>query len=565
MRLIDLDIRRRLVWISYPYDAQITAIVKSIPERRFDKPTRRWCVPLRQVAVVLHRLDRLQFTYTPRMRDWWREHRDTLPAPAENDAAADQLVDPEDGYTVARLNAAARAVLADHFDTLWVVAEVDGYARNKADGHAYFELVDRIGGEPVARVRAVMFAAARQRIVDALRPDIEFQDGLRLRLQGSVDLYTTTGSFQFIVEAVDVDWTVGARRRKRDEVLDKLTKQGIASANLNRPLSLLPLRVGLITAAESDAYNDFVHELERSGIGFNVLFCPAQVQGHAAEVAIGRALDALAGHDLDVIVITRGGGARGDLAAFDSYDVARRVCELNVKVVVGIGHHRDQSVLDFVATAEKTPTAAAQLLVQRVVAARDRVDGSARRLLDAATLRTTAAHRHVERLGQLCVRRTADKLHRTTRQLDAVTSRCVSATNDTLSHNQRRAAHAVRAIGRAATTRLDLAQRNVDRAEHAAARHAAARTQRAANALERATLALLHHARNATTAHTARLNTVEATVRMAHPARILERGFALIRDVDDRIITDAAQLSQLDTARVELRDGRVEVHLKGDE
>ena len=152
----------------------------------------------------------------------------------------------------------------------------------------------------------------------------------------------------------------------RAALLAKLAEEDLLRANADRPMPLVPLRVGLATSDGSAAEADFLDELRRSGFAFRVLRADTRVQGSDAPRSIASAIRMLATHRLDVLALVRGGGARTDLAAFDDEAVARAIAACPVPVVTGIGHEVDTSVADEVAhTAAKTPTACAQLLVAR--------------------------------------------------------------------------------------------------------------------------------------------------------------------------------------------------------
>jgi len=192
-----------------------------------------------------------------------------------------------------------------------------------------------------------------------------------------------------VVEELDVHYTLGEAARRREEIVRRLTEQGLLGLNTSLPLAALPLRVGLVTSLGSDAYNDVLRTLEESGFAFRVLAHGARVQGHATEPSVLNALDTLRRHAdaLDVVLICRGGGSRTDLAWFDSETLGRAVAEFPLPVIVGIGHEQDRSVLDEVGRRCKTPTAAAALLVETVRAGLDAIETAASGLLDLAARR----------------------------------------------------------------------------------------------------------------------------------------------------------------------------------
>lgn len=154
-----------------------------------------------------------------------------------------------------------------------------------------------------------------------------------------------------------------------------LAQEGLLARNADLLLAPRPWRVGLVTSAGSAAEADFVHELDSSGLGFQVLVADARVQGGDAPRSVTAALARLARARVDVVAVVRGGGARTDLAAFDDLDLARAIATCPVPVLTGIGHEIDTSVADQVAhLAHKTPTACAAHLVARARQFHLRVD-----------------------------------------------------------------------------------------------------------------------------------------------------------------------------------------------
>ena len=153
-------------------------------------------------------------------------------------------------------------------------------------------------------------------------------------------------------------------------MLRQLEAEGLLRANAVHELPEVPLRIGLVTSAASAAYHDFLDELDASGFAFRVGVCDVRVQGANAPRRVVWALRRLAriASAFDAVVLVRGGGSRADLAPFDSDDVARAIAAMPLPVLTGIGHEIDRSVADEVAhTASKTPTASAQVLIERVM------------------------------------------------------------------------------------------------------------------------------------------------------------------------------------------------------
>ena len=560
-RMIDLELRTRTVWLSFPWDPRVVATVKTIPGRKFDEESKRWGVPMEEIAGVVERLEPLHFQLTPRCRDHWQAQRTETHA---SRPANRFEVDAEDGLTISALNAAARQALAERFgDAVWVVGEIDGLDRNRDAGHAYFELVERVteGGEPIAKVRAVMFSKRREAI-DRKLGELALADGMLIRLRGRVDLYGPQGAYQIVVEDVDAEWAVGALKRRRDQILARLEAEGIDSDNLRLPFPICPLRVGVITALDSDAYNDFVDELERAPWGFEVTAFNATMQGPNTERSVIAALRWFYrnAEQFDVLAVVRGGGARSDLTSFDSFDLGRAVCLMPMKVVCGVGHHRDQCVLDFVAHSEKTPTAAAQRLVAIADEFARGVDECAFRVSRAAAMRLERAATNLERTASAWERRTRDRLARADRRVQRAAGAIGGASRDAFRRAEERLAGRLRNLERAAQIRLERGDRAVEMAaSRVDSRRLDGRLRREDARLGRAVEQLTRATDRGFSKEHLRIEHLGARLRLCDPRRVVERGYAIVRDEAGTVVTDAAVLRTMPRAEVEMRDGTVGV------
>lgn len=271
---------------------------------------------------------------------------------------------------VAELNAAIQRHLSESFPTeLWVRGEVASFRRRNSK-HLHFELVERPDGHahPRARIDAVVFAMRWRRIESQLvRAGVTLADGMELCVRGTVDFYAPTGRVQFVVTGADPAYTLGRMAADRDQVLRRLAAEGVLGANAALGVAAVPLRVGVVTAVGSAAYNDFRDEIARSGFGFHLVFADSRVQGPAAVSSTIAAMRALVRRGVDVIAVVRGGGSRTDLSCYDDERIARTVAAMPVPVFTGIGHEIDTSVADHAAHSSfKTPTSCAAALVERV-------------------------------------------------------------------------------------------------------------------------------------------------------------------------------------------------------
>ena len=240
-----------------------------------------------------------------------------------------------------------------------------------ASGHVYFDLVDpgELGRAVPAKVAVALFDSNRQVVNRILRRSggaVRMTDGVEVRVRGLVDFHPPSGQLKLVMSLIDPAYTLGRLAADREQLLRQLAQEGLLERNRRLALSPAPLRVGLVTSAGSAAAHDFLDELARSGFGFRVVAVDTRVQGPGAQEAVAAAVALACGRDVDLVAVVRGGGARTELATFDSETIARAIAAAAVPVWTGIGHEIEDAVADQVAhRAWKTPTACAAALVER--------------------------------------------------------------------------------------------------------------------------------------------------------------------------------------------------------
>jgi exodeoxyribonuclease VII large subunit len=342
---------------------------------------------------------------------------------------------------------------------------------------------------------------------------IVLEVGTVVTLRGRVEFYAPRAQVNFIAVDVDVDALLGRLAASRAALVKTLEAEGLLRRNSTLLVPALSLRIGLVASPGTEGFNDFLGQLQGSGLAFTVMIVPAQVQGRAAPAALARGIAALAAADCDLVVLVRGGGSKADLVAFDSEAVARAIAVCPVPVWTGIGHTGDQSVADIVAgRAFVTPTECGQELVQRagdwwetVAATVSLVSRRATEVLEAAVERDRAAR---ARLGQA----TRHQLHRHAERLDTCSRRIASQ----------------------ARRQLDIAALAVD--------------ERAARLGPCAHRALDHHGE--------RLESWRRLLAAYDVGRQLERGYTLTLGEDGRIVRSAATLATGSVLVTRFADGR---------
>ncbi len=269
------------------------------------------------------------------------------------------------------LNALVKRALTQCLpDTYWVQAELSD-VRSNATGHCYLEFVqkDPRGNGLVAKAHGTIW----NNIYRLLKPYFEettgqaFTSGIKVLMKVSVQFHELYG-YSLTVHDIDPAYTLGDMARRRREILRQLEAEGVLILNKELDFPVLPQRIAIVSSSTAAGYGDFCHQLENntSGFYFYTELFPALMQGNQVEESILAALDAI--HQrmdvFDVVVIIRGGGATSDLSGFDTYLLAAACAQFPLPIITGIGHERDDTVLDSVAhTRVKTPTAAAELLI----------------------------------------------------------------------------------------------------------------------------------------------------------------------------------------------------------
>ena len=258
-------------------------------------------------------------------------------------------------------------------DEYWVQVELSDVRANYS-GHCYLECVqkDPKSNSLIAKARGIIWS----NVFSQLKPYFEqetgqaFVSGIKVLVKVTVDFHELYGYSLTIVD-IDPAYTLGDMARRRREILLRLQEEGVLSLNKELELPVLAQRIAVISSATAAGYGDFCNQLENNAFGFAFyprLF-PAIMQGERVEASVIAALDRIYAESekWDVVVIIRGGGATSDLSGFDTYDLAASCAQFPLPIITGIGHERDDTVIDLVAhTRVKTPTAAAEFLVNHL-------------------------------------------------------------------------------------------------------------------------------------------------------------------------------------------------------
>lgn len=309
--------------------------------------------------------------------------------------------------TLYELNQMVREALAITMSNeYWVEAEIS--EMREVRGHCYMELVqkDMAGNTPVAKASAKCWKNKWA----LLRPYFErnanqiLRAGLKVRLLVYADFHEAYG-FSWIITDIDPTFTLGDMARKRLEIVRMLKEQGVFDLQKDFRLPLFTQRVAVISSEQAAGYGDFCRHLHENDwhLHFSVQLFAATMQGEGVESSVIAALDAINEriNSFDVVVIIRGGGATSDLSGFDSLPLAESVANFPLPIITGIGHDRDESVLDMVAFLRvKTPTAAAALLVEHLANTLQRITDAQEEMLHLVQRRMELERVRMARLAE---------------------------------------------------------------------------------------------------------------------------------------------------------------------
>lgn len=289
--------------------------------------------------------------------------------------------------TLRQLNLMVRdAIEMQMPDEYWVEAEL-AECRERG-GHCYLELIEKedTTNTPVAKASAKCWRQTWQMIQPYFQRTTgqALRTGMKVLLKVYAQFHETYG-FSWIVTDIDPTYTLGDMARKRQEIIRQLKEEGVFDLQRELCIPLFAKRIAVISAAEAAGYGDFCRQLEDNeyGFKFETTLFPAIMQGEQVESSVVAALNTIyqSIRDFDVVVIIRGGGATSDLSGFDTLALAENVAQFPIPVITGIGHDRDESILDMVAnTRVKTPTAAAALLIDNLRQVLERINNAQQRI-----------------------------------------------------------------------------------------------------------------------------------------------------------------------------------------
>ena len=426
--------------------------------------------------------------------------------------------------SVSELNHQARHLLESSFMQVWVEGELSSFSR-PSSGHWYFSLKDQ-----KCQIRCAMFRGANQRIRTLPK------EGDQIRIRGKVTLYENRGDFQIIVEHLEPAG-LGPLQQAFEALKMKLQAEGLFDPARKKPLPVTPRHIGVVTSPTGAAIHDILTVLARRCPAIPVTLYPTAVQGQAATADIVNAIDRAQRHGVaDVLIIGRGGGSLEDLWCFNEEAVARAIAGCSIPTVSAVGHEVDVTIADFVADLRApTPSAAAEKIspdqsqwLRRLAEQQLRLGQSARRLL----LRLD------QQLGHLAARLRDPRreLQDKAQRMDELDMRLNKAMNLKLQQQQLKTGHLAQRLGTQSPTKT--------------LQNAGEQVQRLNERLDKAIRQNLRQQQE-------KLQLNAQTLNVVSPLATLGRGYAIVRDDQNRIVRSADQLSAGQTISARFGQGNV--------
>ncbi len=399
----------------------------------------------------------------------------------------------------------------------WVVAETTDVRVNR---HCYLELLQKHPqtGETVAKIRANIWASRFSHLNAQFKKITGHDISSNMKVMVCVSAtYHPQFGISVVIEDINPEFTLGDMERRRQEIINRLTKEGIIDQNKSLPVPAVLQRIAIVSAAGAAGYGDFMKQLadNKYGACFYPCLFQASMQGANTVPSVMEALDKVEKnkHLFDCVVIIRGGGGTSELNSFDNYDLARRVATFPLPVIVGIGHERDVTVLDYVAGIRvKTPTAAAEYII----------------------LQAANALAHIADLSNQVVTIARDYIARAKEQLSYYAGNIPILTQRIIDTNILRLQNFLQNIPLHVQRRIDSEDATLQRHKDAIK-----------NAVAQIRLK-----------ETMRLEALSDKVELLSPRKVMARGYTLTT-CGGKIMTNASQVKAGDRLTIHFRDGKV--------
>ncbi|AGH81963.1 exodeoxyribonuclease VII large subunit [Psychromonas sp. CNPT3] len=433
-------------------------------------------------------------------------------------------------YSVTRLNRAAKSLLEDGLGVIWLSAEISNLTI-AVSGHWYFTLKDHS-----AQVKCAMFKGNNRRTLFTPK------HGQQVLVRGKLSLYETRGDYQLIIESMQAEGD-GALKQQFEALKCQLAGEGLFSAEHKKPLPQIIKRVGIVTSSTGAALFDILSVLKRRDPRLEVIIYPSLVQGKSSAASIVAQINlANARHECDLLIVGRGGGSLEDLYCFNDINVAYAIFHSQLPIISAVGHEIDVTISDFVADIRAaTPSAAAELVSQNKTFVSTQLSTLTTRLQRAIhSYMQHNSHLHALLKEKLRQQDPQHKLQQKTLMTDELSLR--------LSHAMQQMLH--RAVQKNASLNAHLQQNSPQKNIEIEKQKQIQLYTRLKNSL----LNTLQQKQMYLQTKMARLNAVS-------PLATLARGYAIVKDAQGKVVTDATSLKEESKLNIHFAKGEVQARI----
>lgn len=426
-------------------------------------------------------------------------------------------------------------------DSYWIIAEISELKENNI-GHCYLELIEKNPEEKNvrARIRAIIWNN-RYRFLKAYFENTtreSFRVGIKMLVKVRIEYHELYG-LSLIISDIDPAFTLGDMAVKRQNIIDRLEKEGIFSMNKELPFPGFPQRIAIVSSKSAAGYIDFINHLKGNNYGysFHTTLFDAVLQGPETEHSVINALNIIASdfQRFDVAVIIRGGGSQTDLSWFDNYNIAYHITQFPLPVITGIGHDKDISVTDLVANISlRTPTAVANFLIDSMAESEKHITDMCSSIIAGSRIIITQNRNHIESsairlfpLARLMMANLRDRLSSSVTEIMNIGKSLIIRVGNIPSNQKSRLNSAVRTFSAEKSEKVKGQCRD----------------------LRKITL-------NAITNASIKLKSMDSTLELLNPEKILERGYS-ITCLNGKIIKRAEELNNNDIVDTKLHKGSI--------
>ncbi len=428
--------------------------------------------------------------------------------------------DEPQGITLKEFNSRIRDAVNndERLKNCWVKAETSDLSVRR-NGHCYLELVQKSeNGNIEARLGAVIWSSDYRLLAKKFKDGcgVELTTGIGVLVKVSANYHEAYG-IKVVISDIDPTYSEGDMARKRREILERLKREGLIDLNKRLPWEPVVQRIAVISAPGAAGYGDFMNQLQSNGAGIRFYTClfPSLMQGERTrESVLAQMRRVYTKKDLfDCLVIIRGGGSSSDLNCFDDYELARAIAMFPLPVIVGIGHERDTTVLDDVASLRvKTPTAAAEWIIARAGDFMTRLTTLTTTLQALASEKVAGGREHLTYLTTTVTAGASSRLSNAKLRLEGQIATIAPAVHSLMAAEKTRTGYIINLVNN--EVKRVLAMENI------------------------------------------KLESYESRLDILSPRNVLNRGFAIARDSEHRYITDIDDVHQGQHITIHLRDGR---------